>query len=387
MKKYIYLDSAASSQMPAEVRQTLMQFYEQEYAPVHRGIYQLAECATGRFEGVRTAVAQFINAASADEIVFTKNATESINLVASTWALTHLQKGDIILLSHMEHHSNLVPWQRVAQLTGAELAFIPLLADGTLDYDALPLLITERTKLISVVHVSNGLGTLNDIARIAQHAQRVGVKLLVDACQSAGHITVNVQELGADFLVFSGHKMLAPTGVGVLYIKKNLHEHMPPYQLGGGMVERVNWHDATYLSAPRKFEAGTPPIAQVIGLGAALRFLNASDRISQQKLEAQLCAQTIEGLQKLKGIRIFGPIDQLIKHGHLVSFTVDGIHPHDVAAFLDSKNICVRAGDFCLQPLWRMLGVQGAVRVSFYYGNTAQHVQLLLSALQELIGS
>lgn len=385
MEKYIYLDNAATSLKPKAVVDRISHFYTHEYAPVHRGIYRLSEQATAQFEGVRAQVARFINARDASEIVFTQGTTQSINMAASTWAMEHIKKGDEIVLTQMEHHSNLLPWQRVADRTGAYLKFIPVLESGLLDYSTLDTLITKRTKLIAVVHVSNGLGTHNDIALIAEHARRVGAKLLVDACQSVPHQKIDVQQLGCDFLAFSGHKMLGPTGIGVLFIKKELHDETPPYELGGGMVYRADWHTATWLPAPRKFEAGTPPIAQVIGLGAAINILENSDRIAQQKLEAQLCAATIEGLANIPGIRIFGPIDQLKTKGHLVTFIVDGIHPHDVAAFLDTKNICVRAGDFCLQPMWRMWGINGAIRVSFYYGNTMAHVEKFLSAMRELV--
>lgn len=387
MARYIYLDNAASSPKPQQVIETISQFYENEYAPVHRGIYSLSERATERYEGARTKVAQFINARDAREIVFTKGATESINLVASTWAMAHIKKGDTIVLTQMEHHSNLLPWQRVAQMAGAQLKFIPVLPDGTLDYSKVHSLITERTKLVAVVHVSNGLGTHNDIAVIARRAQQVGAKLLVDACQSVPHQKVDVQQLQCDFLAFSGHKMLAPTGVGVLYIKKELFDETPPYQLGGGMVYKAEWTTATWLPAPHKFEAGTPPIAQVIGLGAAIDYLNSIDLVALQEREAQLCRATIEGLQAIPGVRIFGPIEQLKQKGHLVSFTLEGFHPHDVAAFLDSKNICVRAGDFCMQPLWRMWGLSGAVRVSFYLENTLDQVKKLIAALKELASS
>lgn len=386
-KKYIYLDSAATSQKPEVVIDAVSHFYKDEYAPVHRGIYQLAEHATERFEGVRASVARFINAHDVSEIIFTQHTTESINIVAATWAMEHIKKGDEILLTHMEHHSNLLPWQRVAHKTGATLKFIPLFEDGTLDYSKIPSLLSQRTKLVGVVHVSNGLGTHNDIPLIARYAKQVGAKLLLDACQSVPHQKIDVQELGCDFLAFSGHKMLGPTGIGILYMKKELHEQTPPFELGGGMVYHADWLTATWLPAPRKFEAGTSPIAQVIGLGAAIDFLESTDRDAQQKLEAQLCAATIEGVQKIPGVHIFGPIDQLKTKGHLVSFTIKNIHPHDVAAFLDTKNICVRAGDFCLQPMWRMMGIDGAVRVSFYYGNTMEHVEKLIAAVHELAGA
>ncbi|MGE0010562.1 MAG: aminotransferase class V-fold PLP-dependent enzyme [Candidatus Babeliales bacterium] len=386
MKHSIYFDNAASSPTPKPVVDAISHFYLHEYAPVHRGIYQLAEQATARYEGVRAQIARFLHARHVAEIVFTQGATESINLVASTWAMAHLKKGDEILLTEMEHHSNLLPWQRVAERTGAILKFIPILSDGTLEYKALETLVTERTKLIAVVHVSNGLGTRNDIGQITKHAQRVGAKMLIDACQSVPHQQINVQKLQCDFLVFSAHKMLGPTGVGILYIKKELHDETPPYELGGGMVYRADWHSATYLPAPRKFEAGTPPIAQVIGLGAAITLIESTDRSVQQQLEASLCRATLEGLKKIPGVHIYGPHQELAQHGHLVSFNIDGFHPHDIAAFLDTKNICVRAGDFCLQPMWRKWGIAGAVRVSFYYGNTMAQVEQFVQALFMLVG-
>jgi cysteine desulfurase/selenocysteine lyase len=419
----VYVDNASTTQKPQVVIDAITNFYAYHNANVGRGVYPLAEQATQLYEDTREKVQKFIGARHASEIIFTKGATEGINLVAQTWALAHIRPGEEIVVSELEHHANLLPWQQVARITGAVLKFIPVIQDtdfinqlrsdsgsqvnrgsetnldsqvnlnsqgdsgnqGDLDYSTLDTLITHKTKLIAVTHVSHALGTHVDIARIAAHAQRVGAKLLVDAAQSAPHQEINVQELGCDFLVFSGHKMLGPTGVGVLYIRAELHGQLQPYQRGGGMVHAVDWHDASWAKMPHLLEAGTPPIAQVIGLGAAIDYLRSLDRAATAQHEAELCAKLIEGLSVLPGVRILGPIAQLRVSGHLVSFVVEHMHAHDVAAYLGSRGICVRAGHHCAQPLATALCYVASVRVSFYLYNTEHEVNYIVKVLQELV--
>ena len=304
----IYFDNAATSQKPQQVIDAITDFYETKNSNISRAVYSFGEQATILYEHAREKIAQFINA-DPDEIVFTKGATQSINGVAIGWALEHLKKGDEILLTQMEHHSNLLPWQQVAKKTGAVLKFIPVLPDGTLDMSSLDQLLSKKTKLVSCVHVSNVLGTHNDIHTIIKKAHAVGAKVLIDATQSIAHQTIDVKQLGCDFLVFSGHKMLGPTGIGILYIQKKLHDQMEPFEFGGGMVYEAGFTHASWTDAPQKFEAGTPPIAQAIGLGVAIDYIKKHINFAKlQKHEAQLCKAMIEGLQKNNKIRILGPI-------------------------------------------------------------------------------
>lgn len=380
-KKIIYFDNAATSQKPQQVIDAMTHFYELQNSTIHRSVYSFGEQATTLYEQARAKVAQFINA-DAHEVIFTKGATESINAVATGWALDHLKAGDEILLTQMEHHSNLLPWQYVAQRTGAILKFIPVLSDGTLDMNSIDQLITKKTKLVSCVHVSNALGTHNDIATIIKKAHAQGAKVLIDAAQSVAHQRIDVKKLQCDFLVFSGHKMMGPTGIGVLYLKKELHEQMQPYEFGGGMVYEVDFTHASWLKAPHKFEAGTPPIAQAIGLGAAIDYLNTHIDFKQLHThEAELCRILIEGLQKNPNIHILGPIDQLKTQGHLVSFVVKDMHAHDVATYLSNHGICVRAGHHCAQPLAKLMNIPASVRASFYAYNTREEVEKLLDIL------
>ena len=379
--KLIYFDNAATSQKPQQVIDTLTKFYAEQNSNIHRSINAFGEQATTLYENARRTVADFINA-DQEEIIFTKGTTEGINFIASTWAAQHLKKDDEILLTQMEHHSNLIPWQQLAHTHGVHLKFIPVLPDGMLDLEKLPQLITKKTKLVAVVHVSNALGTHNDIEAIMLAAHTVNARVLIDAAQSAPHQKIDVKKLTCDFLVFSGHKMLGPTGIGVLFIKKDLHDQTKPYQFGGGMVYEADYHKASFLKAPQKFEAGTPPIAQTIGLGAALDYINKYISFNDlQHHEAALCAQLIKGLSNYKKITILGPVEQLQKSGHLVSFTIEGMHAHDVAAHLSNYGICVRAGNFCVQPLAKTLGVTASVRASFYLYNIAQEVEKLLEVI------
>lgn len=380
-----FLDNASTSQKPQEVIDAISDFYANHYASVHRGIYTLAEEATRRYEDVRSLVAAWIGAQDRNEVVFTHGTTESINLVASSWAMAHCKPGDEILVSELEHHANLLPWQRVAKHTGAQLKFIPVQDDGTLDMSSLDQLITQKTKLIAISHVSNAVGTHVDVKAICKKARAVGAKTLIDAAQSAPHQTINVEEIDCDFLVFSPHKMLGPTGVGVLYVKQEIHDEMRAYQVGGAIVYESTYESATFLPMPQLLEAGTPPIAQVIGLGAAIEYLKEKvDFAVLQKHEAQLCAQLIQGLESTKGVRILGPQNELKRRGHLVSFIMEHMHAHDVAAYLDRFGIAVRAGHHCAQPFAKKMGYDASIRASFYLYNTSEEVDRLVGALQKL---
>ena len=383
-KPLIYFDNAATTQKPQAVLDALMNFYTQSNANVHRGVYTLAENATQAYENARAVVAQWINA-DPSEIVFTRGTTESINLVASTWGHCVVEKDDSIVITELEHHSNMVPWQLLAYKNDATLKYIPVHADGTLDISKLSKLITKHTKFVALSHVSNALGVHNPIKDIIDRAHAVGAYVLIDAAQSVAHQPIDVKKMDCDFLAFSGHKILGPTGIGVLYIKKELAKLMPPYQLGGGMVHEVDFQETSWRPAPHKFEAGTPAIAQAIGLAAAITYLQKNvDWAELRAHEAALCTRTIQGLWAIKGIRLLGPLDQLEKVGHMVSFTVDGMHPHDVAAWLDQFGICVRAGHHCAQPLAKKLGIEASVRVSFYCYNTMEEVETFLQAMSQL---
>lgn len=384
-QKLCYLDNASTSQKPQAVLDVLMNFYSQHNANIGRGLYPLAEEATALFEGARKTVAQYINAKH-NEIIFTKNGTEGINLVAIAWAFENLKKGDEILLSELEHHSNMAPWQWVAKKTGAVIHYIPVDQHGQLVMDRLDSLLTKRTKLVAVTHSSNAIGTQVDLQTIITKAHAVGALVLVDACQTAPHEKIDVRTMGADFLVFTGHKMLAPTGIGVLYINEKLHDQVHPFMRGGGTIHQAEWQESSFLKSPHKFEGGTPPIAQAIALAAAIEYLKKNISFDQlRKHEAALCAQLIDGLSEHKRIRILGPIDQLKRQGHIVSFVIDGIHAHDAAAFLGERGICVRSGHFCAQPLLAKLGVQSAIRASFYFYNTSEDVEQLLAGVTALI--
>jgi cysteine desulfurase/selenocysteine lyase len=384
-KPLCYLDNAATSQKPQSVIDAVVNFYTTTNSNIYRGAHFFSEQATMLYEQARAGVAQFIRARDTSEIIFTRGCTEGINFVATAWAMKHINPGDEIVITGLEHHANMVPWQNVAAARNAILKVIPVHPDGSLIIDNLDSIITEKTKLLACIHVSNALGTHVPVERLIMHAKQVGAYVLIDAAQSVGHQKVNVVDLDCDFLVFSGHKMLAPTGIGVLYIRQELHDIVDPYQFGGGMVFEVDYQKASYLKSPQKFEAGTPPIAQVIGLGAAVNYLQQIDFEQLRAHEAQLCAQLIDGLASIDRVRMLGPLDQLKKQGHLVSFVVEGIHAHDVAAYLSQEGICVRAGDYCTQPLFKKMHLSGSVRASFYLYNTAQEIDRLLVAVDQLI--
>jgi cysteine desulfurase/selenocysteine lyase len=377
-QRLIYLDSGATSQKPNAVIDAESNFYRFSNAAVHRGAHQLAEEATDNYEGARSIVAEFLGAKS-DQIVFTKSATESINLVA--YALTNKVKaGDRIVISEMEHHANLIPWQQLAKRTGAELAWFEVTPDGRLDLSNIDQVITSNTAMVAITHQSNVLGTINPIETIVRRAAAVGAEVLLDACQSVPHMAVDVQKLGIDYLAFSGHKALGPTGVGVLW-GKDL-ESLPPFLFGGSMIENVTMTDATWAPAPKKFEAGVPNMAQAVGLGAALNYLNKVGMKSIHNHEVALTKLLIDGLVQTPGVRIFGPTE-VVDRGGTVSFTLDGIHPHDLGQFLDSKGIAVRTGHHCAWPLARKFKVVATTRASLYLYNDESDIQALLTGVQD----
>jgi len=380
-KPLVYLDSAATTQKPLAVIDAMDRYYRTYNANVHRGIYHISEEATQAYEGARDKVATFINAPAREGIVFTRNTTESINLVASSWGRSHLHRGDEILLSIMEHHSNLIPWQLISQQTGAKLRFIPLTPDGRLDLSELPKLLTARTKLVALTHVSNVLGTINPVAELARKAHQVGAVILVDAAQSAPHLRVDVQTIDCDFFAFSGHKMLGPTGIGVLYGKVNLLDSMPPYMGGGEMINEVQLETATYRELPGKFEAGTPNVAGTIGLGAAIDYLSEVGLDEIHKHEKSLVGYAVEALKNLNDIEIYGPFPE---RGGVVAFNLRGIHAHDVSTILDEDGIAIRAGHHCTQPLMRWLDVAATARASFYLYNTKNDVDRLVESLKKV---
>jgi cysteine desulfurase/selenocysteine lyase len=376
----VYLDSAASSQKPRAVIQSLVHYYERDNANVHRALHELSNRATDAFEGARRKVARLISANSEDEIIFTRGTTEGINLIANTWCTANLRPGDVILTTGMEHHSGLVPWQMAAQRTGATLQHIPVLDDGTLDMEAFEKkLLTSQVKLLALVHISNSLGTINPVREMCAQARAVGAVTFVDAAQSTGHIPVNVQDIGCDFLAFSGHKVCAPTGIGVLYGKLVLLEQMPPWHGGGEMILQVKLEASTYKPPPARFEAGTPDIAGVIGLGAAIDYLQAIGLENIEKHGLQLAEHALTKLREIPGIRVLGP--QTGPRGSLAAFHAEWAHPHDLVEFANSHGIAMRGGHHCTQPLMRRFAVPGTTRASFYLYNTEAEIDRLAEVL------
>jgi len=372
----IYLDHAATSQKPRQVLEALQHYYDHDNANVHRGAHQLSARATEAFEGARAKTAAFVGAASAREIVFTRNASEAINLVARSWGDANLKPGDEVLLTVMEHHSNLVPWQLLAQRTGCVLRHVGLTPTGELDLDELRRLINGRTKLVSLVQVSNTLGCVNPIAEIAPLAHAAGALLLVDACQSLAHLSVDVGQLGCDFLVGSSHKLCGPTGMGFLWAREALLEAMPPVLGGGEMIQDVYLDHSSWAELPHKFEAGTPAIGEAIGMGAALDYLQNLGLERIHAYEQQLTALLFERLQAIDGVRVLGPTPEQQPHrGALAAFTVDGLHANDIAALLDSAGICIRSGHHCTQPLHRLYGIPGSARASLSFTTTAEEIE------------
>jgi cysteine desulfurase / selenocysteine lyase len=379
-KPLVYLDSAASSQKPQSVIDAVGRFYEESNANIHRGVYQLSERATALYEQARHIVAGFINATDPNECIFVRNTTEAINLVAQSWGRANLKPGDLILVTEMEHHSNLVPWQLIAEQTGARIKAIPMTEDYALDLDAYRTLLAGQPKLVAVTHISNSLGTINDVTAITRDAHTVGATVVIDAAQSAPHLPIDVQAIDCDFLAFSGHKMLGPLGSGVLYGKLALLEAMPPYMGGGGMIRKVQIERSTYADVPARFEAGTPAVADAVGLGAAVEYLQRVGPAQIQGHEKELASYAIAQLRQIGGLTIYSPSDPA-QHSGVVSFSVDGIHPHDVAALLDEDSVAVRAGHHCNQPLMDRLGVVATTRASFYLYNTRDDVDRLTEAL------
>ena len=382
----IYLDYAATSQKPRQVLAALQHYYDHDNANVHRGAHQLSARATEGFEAARAKVAAFIGAASAREIVFTRNASEAINLVARSWGDANLGPGDEVLLTVMEHHSNLVPWQLLAARTGCVLRHAGLTETGELDLDDLRSQITERTKLVSLVQVSNTLGCLNPIEQVAALAHAAGALVLVDACQSLPHLPLNVAALGADFLVGSSHKLCGPTGMGFLWAREVLLEAMPPFLGGGEMIQDVYLDHSSWAELPHKFEAGTPAIAEAIGMGAAIDYLSALGIERIHAWEQLLTRQLFERLQAIEGVRILGPTpEQQPDRGALAAFTVDGLHANDIAALLDSAGICIRSGHHCTQPLHRLYGLPGSARASLGFTTTPEEIDCFAEELEGTI--
>jgi cysteine desulfurase/selenocysteine lyase len=386
-RKLVYLDNAATSQKPRQVLDTVGAYYERSNANVHRGVHVLAEEATALYEGARDKVAAFINAPSRDEVIFTKNASESLNLVANMlgWADEpyRVDRDTEVVITEMEHHSNIVPWQLLSQRTGARLKWFGLTDEGRLDLSRIEEVITERTKVVSFVLISNILGTVNPVEAIVRRAQDVGALVLIDASQAAPHMALDVQALGADFVAFTGHKMCGPTGIGVLWGRQELLEDLPPFLGGGEMIETVSMHSSTYAPAPHKFEAGTPPIAQAVGLGAAVDYLSAigMDKIAAH--EHALTAYALERLRDVPDLRIVGP-DTAQDRGSAISFTLGDIHPHDVGQVLDEQGIAVRVGHHCARPVCLRYGIPATTRASLYLYSTPAEVDALVEGLEQV---
>ena len=376
-----FLDSAASTQTPRPVVEAMDAYYDTYRSNIHRGIYRISEEATEQHENARKKIARLINAPRTSQIVFTRNTTESINLVAYSWGSINISQGDEIVLTDLEHHSNLVPWQMLAQRTGATLRYLEITDQGLLDFTQLSDILSENTKLVAITHVSNVLGTINPIQSVIDAAHAAGARVLVDAAQSVPHFHVDVQQLDCDFLAFSGHKMCGPTGIGVLYGKLDLLEEMPPFLGGGSMIRAVQRDISTYADVPAKFEAGTPSIAEAIGLGAAVDYITQAGLASIHVHEQELVKYAHDRLQHIEGITIYGPAPH--QKAGVISFNMDSIHPHDVAGILDTQNIAIRAGHHCAQPLMKKLDVIATARASFYLYNTIEDVDRLYEALQK----
>jgi cysteine desulfurase/selenocysteine lyase len=384
-KPLAFLDSAASSQRPRRVIDCIEDYYRRYHANVHRGIYRLSEEATFAYERARGKVAKFIGAANPREIVFTRNTTEAINLVAYAWGAANLREGDRILLTVMEHHSNLVPWQMLAQRTGAHLDYVGIDSQGRLVLEEFDRLLSEQTKIVAVTHQSNVLGTINPVRVMAERAHAVGALMLVDGAQSVPHMPINVQDLGIDFLAFSGHKMCGPTGAGVLWGRRKLLEAMPPFLGGGSMIKLVELAGSSYADVPARFEAGTPAIAEAITLGEAVDFLSEVGMEAIHRYEDELLEYMLNRLGEVEGLTIYGPHTNEAR-GAAVSFALDGVHPHDVAAILDGEGVAVRAGHHCTQPLHRLLNVPATTRASLYLYNIPEEIDRLVLGLEKAKG-
>ena len=378
----VYLDSAATSQTPEVVLDAMDGYYREYRASVHRGVYPLAAEATEAFETARERIAA-LTGSTAGETVLTRNATEAINLVAYSWGSANVASGDLIVLTEMEHHSNLVPWQLLAQRTGAELAFVPVGSDGLLDLDGLDALLARGPKLVAVTHVSNVLGTINPVEEIVARGRAAGAVVLVDGSQAVPHLPVDVREIGADFYAWTGHKAYGPTGIGVLHGRRSLLEGMPPFLGGGSMISRVELHESRYAEPPARFEAGTSAIAEGIGLGVACEFLGGIGMEHVREHGADVVGYAVERLSEVAGLEIHGPQDAALR-APLVSFAIEGVHPHDVAEILGRDGVCVRAGHHCAQPLMRKLGVSATSRASFALHSTREDVDRLVTGLDSV---
>lgn len=376
----VYLDSAATSQKPVQVIEALDKYYREYNSNVHRGVHTLGTMATDGYEGAREKVRKFINAKSIQEIIFTRGTTTSLNTVAASYGRANLNEGDEIVISYMEHHSNIIPWQQVAKQTGATLKYIDLQEDGTISLDVVRETVTDRTKIVSIMQVSNVLGVMNPIKEIAEIAHQHGAIMVVDGAQSAPHMKIDVQDLNCDFFAMSGHKMCGPTGIGVLYGKKQLLENMDPVEFGGEMIDFVGLQDSTWKELPWKFEGGTPIIAGAIGLGAAIDFLQEVGLDAIEKHEHTLAAYALDKMSTIDGMTIYGPKDASKRAG-LVTFNLDDVHPHDVATVLDAEGIAVRAGHHCAQPLMKWLKASATARASFYLYNTEEDIDKLVAGL------
>lgn len=378
----IYLDNAATSQKPSSVIEAMSHFYEEMNANIHRGIHQLAEEATIAYEEARNRIAKFISAESWQEIVFTRNTTEAINLIAYAWGLANLQAGDRVLLTEMEHHANIVPWHMLSDRQGVVLDFTPVRDDGKLDLQAYQDLLLKGPRLVSFTHMSNVLGTINPVEELTRMAHDAGALVLIDAAQSVPHLRVDVQAIDADFMAFSSHKMLGPTGIGVLYGKKDLLNQMPPFLGGGDMIKRVKLDGFSTNDAPYKFEAGTPAIAEAIGFHAAIDYLDALGIENVHTHEQELIGYALDRLEEVPGVKVYGPGPD--EKGGVASFTFDGVHPHDVAQVLDQDGIAVRAGHHCAMPIHEKLSIPATTRASFYIYNTTEEVDALIEGLYEV---
>jgi cysteine desulfurase/selenocysteine lyase len=405
-KPLIYFDNAATSQKPRAVIDALVHYYERDNANVHRGIHELSNRATAGYEAARARAAKFINAKTVEEIIFTRGTTEGINLVASSWGAKNLKSGDVILLTEMEHHSNLVPWQLLAQRTGAKIAYVPVTGDeGLLDLSKPDSLLTKQVKIFSMVHISNSLGTVNPVAELCARARKLGIVTLVDGAQSAGHCPVDVQAIGCDFFAFSGHKICGPTGIGVLWGRQELLNAMPPYQGGGEMILSVAYQKTEFKPAPHRFEAGTPDISGPIGLHAAMDYLDAIGRENIWKHDQELANYAYEKLAALKNVRLFGPKPAVARASRpsasdlhhtgkmpvplpgragLVSFLLKDVHAHDVVTLADQAGVALRGGHHCTQPLMHKLGVESTARASFYFYNTQAEVDRFVDVVKEI---
>lgn len=380
-KPLAYLDNAATSQKPQAVIAATARYYTNYNANIHRGVYKLSADATAAYEGAREKIAQFINAPSAKEIVFVRGATEAVNLVAATWGMDNIHCGDEIILSEMEHHSNIVPWQLLAQRTGAILKVIPITDTGELSLEHYHSLLSDRTRLVAITHVSNALGTINPVERIVAAAHARGIPVLIDGAQSIPHLTIDVQKIGCDFFVFSGHKLCAPTGIGALWAKHDLLEKMPPYQGGGDMISTVSFSGSTWNEVPHKFEAGTPHIAGAIGLGVAIDYLTGIGMDTIARYEHELLIYATEKLEKISGLRIIGTAPE---KAAVISFVMENIHPHDIGTIVDGEGVAIRTGHHCCQPLMDRYNIPATARASLAFYNTREDIDRLAAAIEKV---